>query len=57
MNEYIYEIWTRGIFTGEYKFLAADVVIAKDCIEAMKEANRKGERITNHYQIKNFRKL
>ena len=57
MNEYTYEVWAKGIITGEYYFLATEVVIAKDCEDAMREAREQADFISNHYQIRNFRKL
>lgn len=56
MNEYTYQIWGCCFSESPRKLISTEVVIAKDCVEAMKEAKKAAAR-WNYSEIRDFRKL
>jgi hypothetical protein len=62
MNEYTYEIWTQfRDGKSPWEMDGTYAVVAKDCIEAMKDADKRAAngvmQTTFRYQVRNLRKL
>jgi hypothetical protein len=57
MNEYTFQIWGKIFSINSMTLMFTEVVIAKDGVEAMRQAKKLAGDRCNYWEIRDFRKL